>query len=86
MTVARTCFILAGISLFSAVGVVFAQTQYQDQYCFSTPVSWNSVYCGCPIPNTPNDLCASDIPVPNQSWRTDYYCVTRQTETCTAPP
>lgn len=85
MRIARACFILAGISGVSAAGVVLAQTTYQNQYCFPTPVPWNSVFCGCPVANIANDLCASDVPVPGETTRTYYSCIDQAQMTCTAP-
>jgi hypothetical protein len=48
---------------------------YLDQYCFQTPgVPWPS-QCGCPIPNTPSDICSAVIPPNGGSFTVSiYYC------------
>lgn len=83
MRVASVCFILAGLSAISAAGMALAVT-YPAQRCFSTPTNMGCS-CGCPIPNTLNDLCYACLTDLGQPSNIYYYCVSDSTTTCTAP-
>lgn len=81
MRLPQLCFIVAAVSAVSAVTHV-AATNYPNSTCFGTPVPPCSGQCGCPIPNTPGDVCQGNVPAPGQLAITYYYCTSGQM-TCT---
>ena len=87
MRIAHMYSVVAVAAALSAAGLALAQIQYQDQFCFSTPVPYCSNQCGCPIGNTPTDFCIGTFPSdgPPGSEATYYYCMSQTGATCTAP-
>lgn len=86
MRTARACFVLAGVSLLSAASLAFAQTLYEDQYCFSTPVPACFGQCGCDINQLEaHDVCDPSRPAAGQTEVAYEECVDRPTLMCESP-
>lgn len=87
MRVAHICFVIAAVSALTAAGFAAAQIQYQNQWCDSTPGTWCTNQCGCPIPNAYWDFCSGVFPQTGgaQGETTYYYCVSGGPYTCTSP-
>lgn len=93
MKVSHAYFVLAAISVVS--GAALAMAQYQDSYCFTTPVPvCAGQQCpappgpgsvdGCPVTNNWGDLCLGTLPVPGYTEVTYYQCFTGGPMTCNA--
>lgn len=81
MRIARVCFILAGLSGVCATALAGI---YPNTRCLSTPINPPQCSCGCPVPNTPGDLCVACVEDPGQPATTNYYCG-GTSGTCSAP-
>jgi hypothetical protein len=81
MRMSKLCFLLAGLAVLAAGGMVVADT-YQDQRCYGTPSYACPSPCGCPIPGSDHDICKYTLPILSQGMMIRWYCMSWFGETC----